>query len=76
MSSINIRDVDDKVLTSLKRLAKRHHRSLQGELHDILEKASELDLEQAIDNELNLITVRSGFTGNWNREDIYDPDGR
>lgn len=76
MSSIHIRDIDDKVLASLKHLAKQHHRSLQGELHYILENASELDLENSADNELELITVNTSFTGSWNREDIYDSDGR
>ncbi len=76
MSSIHVRDINEQTLTSLKRLAKRHHRSLQGELHFILEKASEFDREDIMDEELNIITVSSHLNTNWSREEIYDPDGR
>jgi len=76
MSSLHIRDIDEQTLLSLKRLAKRHHRSLQGELHYILEKASELDLEASMEEDLDLITVSSGLNKSWRREDIYDHEGR
>ena len=39
MKSLHIRDVDPNILAALKRLAKSHRRSLQGELHTILERA-------------------------------------
>ena len=76
MSSIHIRDVNDEVLQSLKRLAKRHHRSLQGELHAILEQASLLDKEDRIEEDLNLITVHTGNKDSWRREAFYEDDGR
>ena len=76
MSSIHIRNIEEQFLSSLKRLAKKHHRSLQGELHFILERASELDLNENMSEELNLITVNSGLKNSWHREDIYDADGR
>lgn len=66
MSSLHIRDIDENTLLSLKRLARRHHRSLQGELRFILEKAGELDLD----------AVSSGLHKSWGREDIYDDEGR
>lgn len=76
MSSILIRDIDERTLTALKKLADRHHRSLQGELHYILEQASELEKSELLNEELNLITVHTGYSGTWNREDIYGNDGR
>ena len=76
MSSILIRDIDEQTLKALKNLAEQHHRSLQGELHYILEKASALDTAGISDKEPDLITVNTGNTGTWNREDIYGNDGR
>ena len=76
MSSIHIRDINEKTLASLKRLAKQHHRSLQGELHYILENASKLDIEPDFYEELDLVTVSSQTGSNWSREDIYDDNGR
>ena len=40
MTSIHIRDVAPETLQALKGLARSHHRSLQGELHTILERAA------------------------------------
>ncbi len=76
MSSIHIRNIDEQILSSLKRIAKSHHRSLQGELHFILERASELDHYENMNDELNLITVNLGLKNSWRREDIYDADGK
>lgn len=76
MSSIHIRDINEQTLSSLKRLAKRHHRSLQGELHYILEKFSENDREDYLGKELNIITVSSHKKTNWSREEIYGSKGR
>ena len=76
MSSIHIRDINEQTLSSLKRLAKRHHRSLQGELHYILEKFSEFDREDYMEEELNIITVSTHLNTNWSREEIYGSDGR
>ena len=76
MSSILIRDIDDQTLSALKNLAERHHRSLQGELHYILEQASKLEKGDLINDELDLITVHTGHSGTWNREAIYENDGR
>ncbi len=76
MSSLHIRNIDEKTLSSLKRLAKRHHRSLQGELHLILQRASELALDENIEEDLDLITVHSELKNPWGREDIYSDDDR
>lgn len=76
MKSVLIRDISDETLVSLKNLARRHHRSLQGELHFILENASRLDREDYVSEELELYTVHSGSHSTWSREEIYGDDGR
>jgi plasmid stability protein len=40
MANILIRDLDDEVLARLKATAKAHRRSLQAEIHEVLEAAS------------------------------------
>ena len=42
MTSIHIGHVAPETLHALKRLARSHHRSLQGELHAILERAAKM----------------------------------
>ena len=60
----------------MKRLARSHHRSLQGELRIILEHAAEMAPPNVATDELKLVTVRTGYTGSWSREEIYGADGR
>ena len=76
MKSILIRDIDPEILTALKRLARNHHRSLQGELHAILEKEAKMAATQAGDNELDLVTVRTKGKSTWSREELYGNQGR
>lgn len=70
MNSIHIRQVDPATLVALKRLARVHHHSLQGELRAILDSAAQLapaeDAEQ-----LNLVTVKTGHSATWGTEEIY-----
>ena len=76
MKSIHIRDIPLDVLNALKRRARTHHRSLQGELKAILEAAARVvpDHESA---ELDLNFVRSGICEAFDRDFIYgDDDGR
>ena len=40
MANVLIRDLADEVLEQLKAAAKAHGRSLQAEIHDVLERAS------------------------------------
>lgn len=40
MADLLIRNLDKQVLSRLKRAARAHGRSLQGEIHDALERAS------------------------------------
>ena len=60
----------------MKRLARSHHRSLQGELRVILERAARMAPSEGATTEFKLVTVRTGFTGSWSREEIYGGDGR
>lgn len=75
MKSIHIRDIDPEVLASLKRLARRHHRSLQGELRAILEREARLAPGETT-GPLQLHTVSTGNTGTWSRDEIYGDQGR
>ena len=75
MKAIPIREVPSETIEALKRLARGNHRSLQGELRDILEKASRAPTSD-MDDDLDLVTVRTGSTSTWHREEIYGDPGR
>lgn len=76
MSSIHIRDVAPDTVDALKRLARSHHRSLQGELRAILQQAARMAPAYEGMRKLNLVTVRVGVSTSWRREEIYGADGR
>lgn len=76
MSSIHIREIDSDTLHALKRLARSHHRSLQGELHAILERAAKLAPPDEAARRLDLVTVKTSHTTSWSRDEIYGDDGR
>ncbi len=46
MANVLVRDLDDDVLKHLKAAAKAHGRSLQAEIHDVLQRASTLNLAE------------------------------
>lgn len=75
MKSLHIRDVPPETIAALKRLARQHHRSLQGELRAILEQAARLATEDER-GELNLHFVETGRDDNWRRDDMYDDSAR
>ncbi len=75
MKSIHIRAVPPNTLAALKRLARSHHRSLQGELLSILDRAARRAPPEN-EEELPLITVETGATSIWPREELYDNQGR
>jgi len=75
MKSLHIRDVPSGTIEALKRLARRNHRSLQGELRDILEKASRR-APSPNDDDLDLVTVRTGSSSTLHRGEIYGDSGR
>ena len=76
MSSLHIRDVAPDTVDALKRLARSHHRSLQGELRAILQRAARMAPAAEDAGKLKLVTVRVGASTSWPREEIYDADGR
>ena len=76
MKAIHIREIPSETVEALKRLARGNHRSLQGELRDILERASRRAPVSDADDELDLVTVRTGSTSTWHREELYGDSGR
>ena len=46
MANVLIRDLEDDVLKQLKTAAKAHGRSLQAEIHDVLQRASTRNLAE------------------------------
>ena len=47
MAQVLVRNLEKTVVERLKRRAQRHGRSLQAELHDILERAARTDITDA-----------------------------
>jgi plasmid stability protein len=76
MKSIHVRDIEERTLRGLKRLAKTHHRSLQGELHVIIERAARMAPLEETEDTLPLVTVNRGGKASWRREEMYGPSGR
>jgi plasmid stability protein len=72
MKSIHIRNIDPEVLQRLKERAELHHRSMQGEVKAILEEAVRRMPEASREEPLDLITVSTGNTETWKRDDYYD----
>lgn len=71
MKSLHIRDVPETTIEQLKHRARRHHRSLQGELQCLLAEAAKQSVaEDAAHFSLHL--VRTPGNQNWSREGIYD----
>ena len=76
MKSILIREIDQDTLNALKRLAKFHNRSLQGELHAIIDRAVKMSPSSLPERNLELVTVKTKTASSWRREEIYDSEGR
>ena len=76
MKSILIRNLQPDTLAALKRLATSHRRSLQGELLTILDKAARQAPPESEEEELPWITVDTGGSSTWPREEMYDDGGR
>ncbi len=75
MSAIHIRNVSPEILEALKRRAKRHHRSLQQELHLILKNIAEAEPAGTPVSPIRLHFSKAKTDSTWRREEIYD-DGR
>lgn len=76
MSTLTVRDVGPEVYAALKRRAKAHHRSLQGEVLSILAAAAQAAPPPEGFGPLDFTVVESGGSGTWSRDEIYDADGR
>ena len=76
MKSLHIRNIDEKTLECLKRLARNHQRSLQGELRTILTNAARMAPPDPGNNEPKLITVKTGVKATWSRKEIYENHSR
>lgn len=78
MPALHIRNVDDAVIAGLKARAARNHRSLQGEVRNLLEAAAGEDQPSWAGSRirLRLRTVRVGRPVSYSRDVIYDDRGR
>jgi plasmid stability protein len=79
MRAIHIRNVPEATLAALKRRAARHRRSLQMELHEILEQAARDEPPAPlppIEGALRMAREVPASDDMWSREDIYDDDAR
>ena len=76
MQAIHIRDVPDHIVAALKRQARAHHRSLQGELLATLEAAAERAPPAEPPAPLRLTFSEAPDGGTWSREELYDDGGR
>ena len=76
MKSLHIRDVSPRTVANLKRLAERHHRSLQGELRMILDQSARMAEGREPADGLSLHVVRTGRSEVIGRDGIYGDDGR
>jgi antitoxin FitA len=69
--NVSVKNVPDDVIEQLRKRAKLHHRSLQGELMAILEEAtgySKISLDEA-ETRLNTLSFRTGDESTrWIRE--------
>ena len=75
MPAVHVRDVPPEVLAALKHPARRHNRSLQGELRDLL---STVAREEPLTH-MPTLTLRfssASPTTSWSREETYGADGR
>jgi plasmid stability protein len=75
MPAVSIRHLDDAVIDALKRRAAAHHRSLEGELREILAEAAGAT-PRGRQRRLRLNTVEVGRPGSFGRGEIYGGDER
>lgn len=71
MKSLHIRDVPEQTIERLKRRARQHHRSLQGELQVLLEEAAK-QVVFSDHSEFSLHTVKTQGNQDWSREGLYE----
>ncbi len=76
MPALHVRQIPASVVEALKRRASKHHRSLQGELHAILDEAARAAPPPDGLAPLKLKQSSSRRTDPWTREELYDDRGR
>ena len=76
MPGLNIRDVPEETIRALKRRARAHHRSVQGEIRAILDEAARSAPPESGYAPIELNHVDVGGDHPWTREDIYGGDAR
>ncbi len=76
MPGIHVRDLSDETMRALKRRALAHHRSVQGEVREILVEAARAAPPEGGYPPIQLCHVDIGVDRLWTREDIYGDDGR
>jgi plasmid stability protein len=74
MPALHIRNVDDEVVEALKQLAEEHHRSLEGELRYLLERAALGRAGRGRGRKLRLKTVSVGSKASYGRDEIYSEE--
>lgn len=62
MSSLHVGNVKPATLEGLRRLARIHHRPMQGELHAIIDQAAQLAPPAEEVLPLDLVSVKTGRT--------------
>jgi plasmid stability protein len=79
MASLLIRNLDDAAVARLKARARRHNRSLQGEVKSILESEARTARKkpgQRGRRQLKIHTVNIPMSTTYSRGEIYDDDAR
>lgn len=76
MAGIHVRDLPEETVQALKRRAKAHHRSVQGEVRAILSDAAQASPPDEGYPPIRLYHVDIGNEQTWTREDMYDDGGR
>ncbi len=77
MPGLSIRNISPEVLVALRHRAARHHRSLHGELHAILEETAAMEPRDD-EPRLEIVLARHsrGDEADWSRQAIYDEHHR
>jgi plasmid stability protein len=76
MAALHIRSVPEPVVAALRERARRHGRSVQQEVLQILEEAAAAPMPGEALAPLQLKTVQTNRMSRWSREEIYGDEGR
>ena len=74
--ALHIRNVPEATMVALERRARLHQVSMQQELLTILEQAAAEPVEAVLPRKIELHTVDSGHTEDFERADFYGDDER